>query len=375
MRTLLTPLFDFARALDRHNVFTHGAATAFFLFLSLPPALLALVALVGMVPIEEWTEGSTAAFLDAARDVFSYFAPKESADAMLRAFEWRTAPLFAGLQDLTTVGLVQRVQELLDQALPADVARAVGTITANILGNPRPGLLTASFAVILWSASGATRAATRALGAIYEVQRRSWFARNALALGLTLGFLLTWTLSIAILPVSNALAVGVVSYLGLDAGVLVLWSSLNWVLGGALLWVTVLTLNRLGPGVSLRWRALVPGSLLTVALWIALSYGLGLWIQQSWNKYNTTYGTLAGVIVILLWSYLLALGLLLGAELNTAVLRWRRSRRGSGAGVDVAAQTREAVEGEVVLDPLERAVAAVEEGVFARGEARNEPEA
>ncbi len=362
MRRLLAPfapLLDYWRAAEQHSLFTHAAASAFFLFLSLPPALLSLVALIGMIPIEQWTEGTTESLLEGLRSFVEWYAPAETAQAVSTALELRMAPLLAGLQDLTTVALVQRIQELFDRTMPPDLARAVGAITANILGNPKPSLVTASFLVILWSSSGATRAAMRALGTIYEVRRRSWFVRNALALGLTVGLLLMWTLIIAILPVSNALAAGLVNYLGLDAGVMIGWSAFNWCIGGLLLFATVLSLNRLGPDVSLRLRAVLPGSLLTLVLWITLSWGLGAWMERSWHKYNATYGTLAGVIVLLLWSYMISLGLLLGAELNTAILRWKARAWNAGLEFDLEAATRAAVEREAVEDLVESAVSAL----------------
>lgn len=356
---LFAPLLDVLQAIERHSLFTHAASTAFYVFLSLPPALLALVVLVGMVPIEQWTEESTRSFLELLRSGCDWVAPEDTASGLAVATEMRLAPLLSGLQGLTTPGLVHHIQGFLDRTLPPDMAKAIGGVTSNVLGNPKPSLLTASFFVILWSSSGATRSAMRALGTIYEVRRRSWFVRNAIALGLTLGFLLTWTLLIAVLPVSNALAVGVVRYLGLDAGVMIGWSTVNWCVGGGLLFLSVLTLSRFGPDASLRVRALVPGTLLTLGLWISLTYALGLWMERSWGKYNATYGALAGVIVLLLWCYTLSLGLLLGAELNTAILRWRRRAWGAGPELDVGSATRAAVEGEVVEDPLEHVVASL----------------
>jgi membrane protein len=360
----LAPVIDAARSIQRHSLFTHAAASAFFIFLSLPPAMLALVVLIGMIPIEEWTEHSTRSFFAGVHDFIGRFAEEDAANAISIILERRLAPLLAGFQDLTTVGLVDQIQDFLDEALPEEMAQAIGQVTSNILGNRTPGLLTASFVVMLWSASGAVRAVMRAFGTIYEVHGRSWFERNALSLGLTIAFLLTWTLCIAILPVGNAVIVGVVNYFGLDAGVMIAWRATSWCFGGVLLFLMVLSLNRLGPEVSLRWRALLPGSVLTMLLWYLLSEGLVFWMQHSWAKHNATYGALAGVIVLMLWCYLLSLGLLFGAELNTAVLRWRGRPWNAGSQADLEAATRRAVEGQVVVDPLASVVSAIESRVM-----------
>ncbi|HIG12677.1 MAG TPA: YihY/virulence factor BrkB family protein [Planctomycetes bacterium] len=353
LRAVFVALRDFVRAVEVHGLFTHASASAFFLFLSLPPALLALVVMVGLIPIEEWTASGGQSLLESAQAAILWFAPEESAIALSHVLELRLAPLLAGLDDLSRVSLLEEIQGFLDRSAGPSLARSVGTILADILGNPKPGLLTASFFVILWSASGATRAAMRALGEIYEVRRRSWVKRNSLGLLLTVFFLLAWTVILALLPVFGALTRLTANYLDLGAGALAWWSATSWCLGALLLFLSVLVFHRLGPDVSLRSRALAPGSFLTVALWAGLSWGLGEWLEHSWQKHNSTYGALAGVIAVLLWCYLISLGLLLGAECNTALLRWRgRDRRVAGP-LDLAAATRAVVEPEVVADPIE----------------------
>lgn len=362
LRHLIALPLDFARAVSDHDLFLNAAGSAFFLFLSIPPALLALVGLVGMIPIEEWSLTISEEFFEWMYVVLEWWVPPEAVQAYGLGLEWRLAPVVGAIGQLTPEAVVGEVSELVRSTLPPELAQSVVSLVEDIVGQPQSGLLTVGFVTIIWSASGATRSAMRALSRIYEAPPRAWWVRNSLSLMLTVGFMLVWVLSLAMLPLSEALSGLVVGYFGLDQGVQLLWSNLNTGMGIGALLVSVLFFHRTGPDVPLRLRALVPGSLLTVGLWVALSYGLGRWMERSWGNYSATYGTLAIVIVILLWCYLLCIGLLLGAELNTAVLRLRRLGLGRAGEMDVHEATRLALVGEIEPLPVVGRLAAAAGG-------------
>ena len=85
----------------------------------------------------------------------------------------------------------------------------------------------------------------------------------------------------------------------------------------------------LAPNVKQRFRGTLPGAILAVTCWIALSYLLGVYFRHFAN-YNRTYGTLAGFIAFLTWLYWNAFALLLGAELNAKLAREREKEQRSG---------------------------------------------
>jgi len=366
VRQLISPPRDMLRAIGEHDLFLNAAGSAFFLFLSIPPALLTLVALVGMVPIEEWSRTVSEEFFEWMYIALEWWVPPEAVQLYGLGLEMRLAPVVGSLSGLTPEAVVRELNELVRSTLPPDVAKSVVSLVEDIVGRPQGGLLTIGFITIIWSASGATRSAMRSLSRIYEARPRSWFLRNSLSLLLTFGFLLVWIVSLALLPLSEALSQFVVDYFGLDQGVRLLWSKLNAATGAAVLFMAVLFFHRAGPDVPLRFRALVPGSLLTVGLWVGLSYALGRWMERSWGNYSATYGTLAVVIVLLLWCYLICIGLLLGGELNTAVLRLRRLGLARAGGLEVRRATRLALVGEIeplpVVGRLDVSVAEQNEG-------------
>src|SRR5205814_6256118 len=76
----------------------------------------------------------------------------------------------------------------------------------------------------------------------------------------------------------------------------------------------------LAPDARQRWRWMTPGSVVALALWLAMSFGLRLYVTHFAN-YNATYGSIGGVILLTLWLYLTGVALLIGAEINSAVER------------------------------------------------------
>lgn len=367
LRHALAVPLDLWRSVGQHDLFLNAAGSAFFLFLSIPPALLSVVSLLGMIPIEAWSAELHEGFEDWLRAGLAEVVPRFALEPLVMGFGLLLGPVVEALGALTPDTLVEDLREFFRLTLPPDLAKSVSGLLETIVGRPHGSLLTVGFVTILWSASGVTRTGMRALSRIYEAGQRKWWVRNLLALVLTVGFLLTWVLALALLPLSEALATLMVSRLGLDPAVGDAWSWINGGVAGLVLLVAVASFHRAGPDVSLRFRAVLPGSVFTVALWIGLSMALRTWVERSWSGYSATYGTLAVVIVLLMWCYFLCIGLLLGGEVNTALLRLVRLGLGRAGELEVREATRLALEGELdplpVMSQLERTVEAVREGL------------
>lgn len=317
-------LSRFLKGVEEHALFSHAAATGFFLFFSIAPAVLALVALAGLVPFEAWLDlladegrGWLLARIQAGLE-------PETAAVAVRVADNALAPWFERLAASREGSLAAQLQGLLEQNLPASASAALGQFVADVLETPRPGLMTFGFVMLWWSASGATRTAMRALNAIYEVQRHPFLQRTALSLGLTLAILVGASFTLTALPLGNSVALAVVEFFDLSVWVLSTWAAINWLAGLGFMLAVVCLLLRFGPNARQRLRWVTPGACLTVLLWVLLGQGLRAWTSMGWERTNATYGTLAAVIVLLLWCYLVSATLLLGAEVNA----WLIGRRG-----------------------------------------------
>lgn len=171
-----------------------------------------------------------------------------------------------------------------------------------------------SILITLWSARKGTTAMVIALNIAYkEEDNRSFIGQMLLTLSLTLGLIVFFTLSLAILAVApvglQLLGLGAIAEVALDA--------LRWPILGLIAVLVLSAMYRFGPdrrAPKVRW--LTPGAVLAVIFWLIAS-GLFSWYVSSFGNYNEMYGAVGAVIILLFWFHLTAFIFLLGAELNS----------------------------------------------------------
>lgn len=179
-----------------------------------------------------------------------------------------------------------------------------------------------SLLVALWSAMNGTKAILGAMNVAYEEREERSFAQlNLVAFLFTLGGILGVILALAVIVVVPAALP--FTWLGPLAAVAVRTCSFVLLFGFVVLGLALL--YRFGPSrATARWRWITPGSLLAAALWLAASLAFSFYVSN-FASYDAAYGTLGGVVVALLWFYISAYAVTLGAELNAELeLQTRR---------------------------------------------------
>ena len=182
--------------------------------------------------------------------------------------------------------------------------------------------LALSLVVALWSTMSGTKAIISALNIAYEErERRSFLGLNLVALLFAVGGICGVVLALTVIVgVPTALAF---TWLGPLASAAVRVSSFALLLGFVVLGLAVL--YRFAPSrATAKWRWVTPGSLLAASLWLAASLVFSLYVSN-FGSYDAAYGTVAGVVVALLWFYISAYAVILGAEVNAELeLQTRR---------------------------------------------------
>ncbi|MEX0604029.1 MAG: YihY/virulence factor BrkB family protein [Marinobacter sp.] len=194
-----------------------------------------------------------------------------------------------------------------------------------------------SILVALWSARRGTAAMTVALNIVYdEEDNRSLIRQLLLSLALTLGLILFFALSLAIVAATPI----ILKFLGLGALAESALDILRWPILGLIAVVALAALFRFGPDRSAaRWRWLTPGAVVAVIVWLITS-GLFSWYVSSFGNYNEMYGSLGAVVILLFWFYLTAFIFLLGAELNSEMEH--QTRRDTTVGDELPMGDRDA---------------------------------
>jgi membrane protein len=184
-------------------------------------------------------------------------------------------------------------------------------------------------AAALWSASGYIGAFSRASNVIYEVEEgRPFWKLRPLQLAMSLLLILLVAVSAIAVVVTGPLAEQVGELFGLGGTAVTVWDLAKWPVI-VLIVITMLGVLYYGaPNVrqpGFRW--ITPGGVLGVSLWILASAGFALYVAN-FGSYNKTYGSLAGAIVFLVWLWISNLAVLLGAELNAELERARELESG-----------------------------------------------
>jgi len=258
--------------------------------------------------------------------------------------------LFPGLLVLTAVlGLLgpSATQSLVDSVNSLGPGQARDIIVGGIEELQKTKSFAGPLAVIgllaaLWSASGYVGAFMRASNSIYDVEEgRPFWKVIPLRIGLTLGVVVLLVITAAGIGVSGGVAEKVGGFFGLGSTAVTVWDIAKWPVLLLLASLAIGLLFWASPNVrqpSFLW--ITPGGLLTVVVWIAASLGFGFYVAN-FGSYSKTYGTLAGVIVFLVWLWISNLALLLGAELDAELERGRRIEAGQPPDQDPVAPPRD----------------------------------
>ncbi|GHD87572.1 YihY/virulence factor BrkB family protein [Streptomyces naganishii] len=176
----------------------------------------------------------------------------------------------------------------------------------------------------VWSASGYVAAFIRAANAVYDVpEGRPVWKVLPLRLALTVSLMLLAVASSLIVVFTGTLARQAGTALGLGDAGLTAWSIAKWPVLVVLVTMMIALLYWATPNAKVRGvRWITPGSLLALLIWLAASAGFAFYVAN-FGSYNKTYGTLAGVIVFLVWLWVTNLAILLGLEFDAEMARQR----------------------------------------------------
>lgn len=281
------------------------------------------------IPAKGWVQVFKRAWAEAKADNVPMLAGGVAFFAFLALF-----PAMIAL--ISIWGLVVTPQRAAEQAeeltagLPSGAADILSTQMESIAASG--GGLTIGFAVsvllALWSASGGTANLVKAVNVAYDEEETRGFVKlRALALGLTFGAIVFVVLAVGLIAVVPP----VLDDLGLGLAGTIAAQVARWVLLVVLVAAALAVVYRFAPDrddPQLKWVS--QGAVIATVLWLLGSIAFSLYVSN-FGSYNETYGAIAGVAILLLWLYLTAYIVLLGAEINAETERQTEKDTTKGA--------------------------------------------
>jgi membrane protein len=238
--------------------------------------------------------------------------------AILALFPMLVFIVTLGLLVLPAATLMQGL-EMATRAMPPATRELVTSQVTTLMTSAHAGFAVGGAALALWGASRGMSSLMGALNAMFNtVETRPWWKRQLIAIAMTLGVAVLVVLALGLLVIGPPVGHWVADRFGLSSAFDTLWDIGRWVGAGLLVLVVWASLYKFLPDTHQPFRLFSPGALTAMALWLAISFGFGVYLGH-FNSYATTYGALGGGIIFLTWLWLSAIALLLGAEINDVI--------------------------------------------------------
>ncbi|MFV0132185.1 YihY/virulence factor BrkB family protein [Streptomyces sp. HMX87] len=266
------------------------------------------------------------------RRVVAEFKDDELVDRAAALTYYSVLSLFPALLVLVSLlGIAGRTatQEVLDnlqQLAPGAARDIISDAIRQLQGNAGLGSTLAIVGLIgaVWTASAYVAAFIRSSNAVYDVpEGRPVWKVLPLRVALTVLLLVLSVVSALIVVFTGTFAEQVGTALGVGDTALTVWSIAKWPVLVLLVTVMVAILYWATPNARLRgFRWITPGSVLALVIWMLASAGFAFYVAN-FGSYNKTYGTLAGVIIFLIWLWVTNIAILLGLEFDAELARQR----------------------------------------------------
>ncbi|MBE6055061.1 MAG: YihY/virulence factor BrkB family protein [Clostridium sartagoforme] len=222
---------------------------------------------------------------------------------------------------MTVIGFIRLdsadILDGLRAILPNNVFSLVDATVVEIIDSQYVGLLGASIAVTVWSASSGFRAVIKGLNKAYNIKdTRSFIKRSFVAIIFTLALVLVIVLTLAMLVFGEVIGKYILSIFPFKDFITRLWNISRYIIVVlAMIWIFA-CIYRYAPAKKIPWKEVYGGAILTTFGWIIVSLAFSYYINNIAN-YSRLYGSIGAVFVLMTWLYITSIILILGAEFNS----------------------------------------------------------
>jgi membrane protein len=272
----LTPLSLGKRTwaeMNKDDVFGHAAELSYYFLLSLFPALLFMITILG---------------------------------------------LMAGPGSQLRIELLNYMARV----MPGSAADLVRKTLEEIHQNSSALKALLSSVAALWAATGGIDAISKTLNIAYELtETRTWVKRKLVSVSLTVGLAILIIGGLALLAFGGQIGEFVATKVGLGGAFTFAWKILQWPVALGAMFLSFSIMYYFAPNMKERqWYWISPGAVVGVAAWLLASGGFSIYLRF-FNSYSKTYGSLGAVIILMLWFYFTGMAILIGGEFNSEITK------------------------------------------------------
>ncbi|MGO1369776.1 YihY/virulence factor BrkB family protein [Senegalia sp. (in: firmicutes)] len=212
------------------------------------------------------------------------------------------------------------VMRNLSEVLPDQSFALISDTIEEVLQNGTTSLLSFSIIGTLWSASNGVAALIKGLNKAYDQEEnRPFLLLRGFAILITIALVIGIILSFTLLVFGQVIGNYIFSFFGLTKYFKIIWEAIRFIFPIIMLIVVFTLFYKYAPNKKrLKFKEVFPGAIFTTSAWIAISLLFSFYVNNFGN-YTKTYGSLGGIIILLIWLYISSIIILIGGELNATL--------------------------------------------------------
>ncbi|BCB02462.1 YihY/virulence factor BrkB family protein [Bacillus sp. KH172YL63] len=202
---------------------------------------------------------------------------------------------------------------------PGETMAMIEETLEDVMTNRNSGLLSISIIATIWSASNGMNAIVKSLNRAYDVgESRSFIATRLMSILLTLGMILVFVVALLLPVFGKQIGIFLFSQFGFSEQFLSIWNAIRWAISPIILFIVFVGLYYFAPSKRIKCLSAFPGAIFATLGWVLVSLAFSFYVG-SFGNYSATYGSIGGIIVLMIWFYLTGIIIMIGGEINALV--------------------------------------------------------
>lgn len=213
----------------------------------------------------------------------------------------------------------ETITNMIAKNAPGDAANMITDVISDVMNNANGGLLSFGLIAALWSASNGMTALMNAFNVSYEVEdARNPIVSKLLSVLFTVVMVLVFGVTLALPVFGEQIGNYLFGQFGLESQFKWIFSLVKVALPLIVTFIVFTTLYAIAPNIKLQFKSVIPGALFATIAWIGASFLFGYYVSNFGN-YSKTYGSIGGIIVLMLWLYLTGFIIIIGSQINAII--------------------------------------------------------
>src|SRR5699024_1769839 len=230
-------------------------------------------------------------------------------------------PMLLFLLSIVPVAGVKQstIRNMIKENVPPEYAGQASSIIGGLMGNASSSILSVGLIVALWSASNGMTAIMNSFNVAYDVEdSRNFIVSKLLSVLFTLALIIILPIALILPTFGQQIGALLFGPLGLGEQIKWVFSLVRVVLPLIIIFVAFTVLYTLAPNVKIKMKSVIPGAIFATIIFLSGSFLFSIYISNFAN-YSKTYGSIAGIIILMLWLYITGFIIIIGAEINAII--------------------------------------------------------